>query len=111
MEENPLVCSVCGKPLEWQVCSKCAGAGKVKAGLFGKRTCPQCGGRGGFLRCHGWLGHLAQGLPGAGQVQRKLASRESSVHPLCPRCQGTKVIFVGGTMELPCPECNGKGWV
>jgi DnaJ-class molecular chaperone len=110
MEEEPIICSVCGRPFEWQVCFNCKGSGQVKAGLFGKRACQHCGGRGGFLRCPGWLGHLVQGLPKAGQGQRMPSARGSSVHPICPRCQGTKVMFVG-TMEAPCPECKGKGWV
>jgi DnaJ-class molecular chaperone len=110
MEGYLIVCSVCGKPLERRECTVCAGSGKVSAGLFGKRACKACGGKGSYLRCPSLVAHLAERHPKAGQGELRRTAHGSSVHPLCPRCHGMKVTFVGN-MEIPCTECDGRGWV
>jgi DnaJ-class molecular chaperone len=107
-------CSVCGRPLEPSFCLNCAGSGKVKAGLFGKRVCEVCGGTGRVLQCPRWVTHAAQGLPNVGRSAPRPTGGgfATPIHRTCPTCKGTKGIRLPFTGQAgPCPTCKGKGWV
>jgi DnaJ-class molecular chaperone len=107
-------CSVCGKPLELHLCPACAGTGKVRSGLFGKRACERCGGTGRLLLCPDRLSHFTAGLPKVGDVTFKPASGGlgTPARRTCPTCRGTRGIRHPFTGQAgPCPTCGGKGWV
>jgi DnaJ-class molecular chaperone len=107
-------CRVCGKGLEAHVCAACAGSGKVKAGLFGKRACETCGGTGSVLQCPDWFGHLSHRPARTVGTMFKPTSGNSAtpMRRTCPMCKGTRGIRHPMTGQAgPCPRCKGKGWV
>jgi DnaJ-class molecular chaperone len=107
-------CSVCGKLLEVHPCRACAGTGKARDGLFGKRACERCHGTGRLLLCPDRAMHLAGALPKVGGVGVGPAGGGlgTPARRTCPTCKGTKGIRHPFTGQAgPCPRCGGKGWV
>lgn len=112
------ICSVCGKRLEARPCRTCKGTGQVKAGLLITRACRACGGTGSVYLCPDSAQHLLRrqllggSATGASKIKSTNLTPPKPVRQKCPVCHGSRGVRHPMTGQgVPCPRCQGKGWI